>query len=582
MSIAIAVASIAIVTCIAANGLLAHAATISRNKLAEIVYTRKKLWMAIAQKENAEAAAAARSDFIASASHEIRTPLHQLQGYSDLLARTELSEEGRLLLYAIQHATKTLSLITSNVLDWSRLERNGETTCRPIALDMRIVCESIINLLPQKDDDVEAELLVVVSPDVPQSLLLDETYIHRILMNLLSNALKFTAYGYVQLLVEIKDDSLVATVKDTGAGIPPAFLPQLFEPFKQAQTRGAQRGTGLGLSIVKQLLEKMDGNVHVDSSYLQSPGVTLENSGSVFTVTIPIGAQRERRKSLPPSSLSRIAIFGGDRVRTQEGIVTAWRTFGYEPFIVKDYDDLQGEIQYIWADAWFLKQNLALRKRLLSQDRWTVIVPVDSGNAMQEITGPRAAPHLVPVPKPLIWHSMMQQVAAAGQPGSRPSLSRTVRFSSKINVLDGMNQESVEQPENEEPEEKFTVMLVEDNRINQKLGAKMLTSLGYNVITADDGHDAIEKLIEHDAVIDAILMDQSMPRKDGLTATKEIREMEQAGKFVRKGRRPIIAVTAVVSSQAQMMCKLAGTDDFLAKPLGLQRLKQCLEDHLKS
>lgn len=109
-ALAVAIVSIAITTCIVANFLLAHVATVSRNKLAEIVWTRKELWRTIAQKENAEAAAAARSDFIASASHEIRTPLHHLQGYSDLLSRTELTEEGRILLRAIQHATKTLSL----------------------------------------------------------------------------------------------------------------------------------------------------------------------------------------------------------------------------------------------------------------------------------------------------------------------------------------------------------------------------------------------------------------------------------------------------------------------------------------
>ena len=109
-ALAVAIVVIVITTCIAANFLLTHVATISRNKLAEIVTTRKELWKTIAAKENAEQAAAARSDFIASASHEIRTPLHHLQGYSDLLSRTELTEEGRLLLYAIQHATKTLSL----------------------------------------------------------------------------------------------------------------------------------------------------------------------------------------------------------------------------------------------------------------------------------------------------------------------------------------------------------------------------------------------------------------------------------------------------------------------------------------
>lgn len=114
-----------------ANLLLAHVATVSRNKLAEIVWTRKELWRTIAQKENAEAAAAARSDFIASASHEIRTPLHHLQGYSDLLSRTELTEEGRLLLYAIQHATKSLSLSACFMLPYLRI-RPFELTAFPL------------------------------------------------------------------------------------------------------------------------------------------------------------------------------------------------------------------------------------------------------------------------------------------------------------------------------------------------------------------------------------------------------------------------------------------------------------------
>lgn len=174
--LATAIVAVAVITCIVANGLLAHSATVSRDKLAEVFHTRKKMWQAIAQKENAESAAQARSDFIASASHEIRTPLHQLQGYSDLLSRTELTDEGRLLLYAIQHATKTLSLITTNVLDWSRLEKHGNTkACQLVALDMRQVCEAVINLLPNKDEENEAEILVVVAPDVPHSLFIVST-----------------------------------------------------------------------------------------------------------------------------------------------------------------------------------------------------------------------------------------------------------------------------------------------------------------------------------------------------------------------------------------------------------------------
>lgn len=108
------IASVAIFTCMASTGLLAHSATIARDKLAEVLYTRRRLWAAIAQKESAEAAAAARSEFIASASHEIRTPLHQLQGYADLLSRSELKEEERQLLLAIQHATRSLAMSKSS------------------------------------------------------------------------------------------------------------------------------------------------------------------------------------------------------------------------------------------------------------------------------------------------------------------------------------------------------------------------------------------------------------------------------------------------------------------------------------
>lgn len=122
------------------------------------------------------------------------------------------------------------------------------------------------------------------------------------------------------------------------------------------------------------------------------------------------------------------------------------------------------------------------------------------------------------------------------------------------------------------------MILTEPQQINQKLGKKMLSSLGYQVLTADDGQDAIEQIVKHDTIVDAILMDQSMPRKDGITATKEIREMEASGVLSRS--RPIIAVTAVVNSQAQALFKEAGADDFLAKPLSLAKLEQTLAAHV--
>jgi len=573
--LAAAIASIAIITCLSANYLLAHSATVARNKLAEIVHTRKKLWAAIAQKENAEAAARARSDFIASASHEIRTPLHQLQGYSDLLSRTEMSEEGRLLLYAIQHATKTLSLITSNVLDWSRLEK-GEAACRPVALDVRVVCESIINLLPNRDDEVQAELMVVVTPEVPQSLFLDETYVHRILMNLLSNALKFTSLGYILLLIEMKNDRLVATVKDSGQGIPESFLPDLFEPFKQAQTRGAERGTGLGMSIIKQLLEKMQGTIEVSSRYHQADSVRQVECGSTFIVSIPTQSAMSTQQS--PDQLEnqpQIAILPVSNERTLQGLCMAWEKFGFNVIPVESVADLPNQLKYVWATIPFLKKNQSILKQLLEQDNFIVLIPCDSSDTFTELPGLSSAPNFIPLQRPLMWHRISQIIATAGQARSKGFLDKTVRFATEVDVMGGDGGP----PQTEPISRTFTILLVEDNSINQKLGTKMLKTLGYDVLTADDGQDAVEKILEHDSRVDAILMDQSMPRKDGLTATREIRMMEEDGTLSH--RRPIIAVTAVVGPEAQAMCRDAGTDDFLAKPLSLAKLEQALKQHLR-
>ena len=460
---AAAIVTIAITTCIAANFLLAHVATISRDKLAEIVLTRKELWKTIAQKENAEQAAAARSDFIASASHEIRTPLHHLQGYSDLLSRTELTEEGRLLLHAIQHATRTLSLITNNVLDWSKLERHAEAMCRPISLDMRTVCESILTLLPNRDDAEDVDLMVVVSPSVPNSLFLDETYIHRILMNLLSNALKFTRSGYIILLVNVLGNELVATVKDTGLGIPPSFLPQLYEPFTQAQSRGSQRGTGLGLSIIKQLLQKMQGTIRVESSHEDTEGIGPGQTGSTFTVTLPVHSSSDTQEiHLLNGDRPCVAVFNGDNAQTVEGVQRAWEAFDYNVVMIDDFSDLANTVwKYIWADLLYLKQHPADFQKLLKRNDTPVLIPYDSQEALKQLPDILSTTHFVTLQKPLIWHSFDQRISAAGGPPNNIP-TKAVTFAPLVDILDNDNKEQLHEEPSTNP---HVILLVEDNPV---------------------------------------------------------------------------------------------------------------------
>ncbi|OAG33950.1 hypothetical protein AYO21_11903 [Fonsecaea monophora] len=574
--LAVAVTSIAILTCLLANGLLAHSATVARNKLAEIVHTRRKLWAAIAQKENAEAAAAVRSEFIASASHEIRTPLHQLQGYSDLLSRTELSEDARLLLLAIQQATRSLSMITANVLDWSRLEK-GEAVCRPTSLDLRKVCESILSILPNKDEEFGTELMIVVAPQVPSSLFLDETYLQRILMNLLTNALKFTQSGYVLLLVEMKDMDLAITVRDSGFGIPESFLPHLFEPFKQAQTRGAERGTGLGLAIIRQLLQKMEGTIAVESKSHLADHVGAEKCGSTFTVTIPTHPSADTPDTLNSlGSNRRIVLLQDCNPRFAEGLELAWRAFDFELIRVEPDDEMSDSFGYIWTDLTFLISHPKLLGRILDLRHQLVILSYDSQTLLDESLGSVPPPHVIPVRRPFVWHRMVESIASAARTG-RSSIDRSVRFAPVVDVVDD-NKDS-RQTHETKTLSGATVLLVEDNKINQRLGVKMLNTLGYNVIVADDGQEAIDKLVEHDHDIDIVLMDQSMPRMDGITATKKIREMESQELLgpLSRTRRPIIMVTAVVGPDAQALCMSAGTDAFLPKPLAMSKLEHTLK-----
>lgn len=350
------------------------------------------------------------------------------------------------------------------MLDWSKLERDADASCRPVALDIRTVCESILVLLPTKDDEADVELLVVVAPNVPHSLMLDETYMHRILMNLLSNAMKFTRSGYILLRIEMNDSKLLATVKDTGCGIPPSFLPQLFEPFKQAQTRGSQRGTGLGLSIVKQLLHKMDGTIEVESRHPEAEGVEPGQTGSTFTITIPVHPSgRPHPDSLPTDVTRSIAIFHDDNDRSVEGIRTAWEKFEFEVTMAKKFSEIsEFKGNYIWADAAILQQDDVLLEELLGQDQWVVLVPYETQSMFQQISGILAAPHFILLQKPLVWHSFQRRISAASEPSSTTALARTVRFASSVNILD---HDGTREPQEEPTAKNLVILLVEDNPV---------------------------------------------------------------------------------------------------------------------
>lgn len=285
-------------------------------------------------------------------------------------------------------------------------------------------------------------------------------------MNLLSNALKFTSSGYVSLCATLREDFIIITVEDTGCGIPASFLPRLFEPYKQAQSRvGTQRGTGLGLSIIKKLLSKMGGKVTVTSEYAESNEPVPENIGSVFTLSIPATVSSPTPQLPLILEIPTVAMLvTRDDTRSIKGHQDAWRQFGWEIILFESPEELNGpHFDYVWADALQLGSNLPLLKELLARQEYTVIVPYRSEAALRELPGIKTASHFVPMHKPLLWHSFEDNIALSKQVSTRSS-SQLVRFAPAVDYVSSSSYNN-KGLRLRKGSDKMTVLMVDDNPV---------------------------------------------------------------------------------------------------------------------
>jgi hypothetical protein len=263
--------------------------------------------------------------------------------------------------------------------------------------------------------------------------------------------------------IETENDRLKAIVKDSGSGIEPSFLPQLFDPFTQAHSRGSQRGTGLGLSIVKQLLHKMDGSIEVESTHSATEDVELGQAGSTFTISIPMQLSGTA-PSVPRTTTSSVAIFHNGNERYMEGLEVAWQKFGFEVTIVDDlthFPDL--DFTYIWADWNFLNSHSDCLEALLEKLDSLVLIPYDTPETLSQIEL-HSAPQFIPLQKPLLWHSFAERIAAAKRNLSKPGTGgtgRTVRFATEVDILNGRGKSKKQ----EATENNLTILLVEDNPV---------------------------------------------------------------------------------------------------------------------
>ncbi|KAJ3041010.1 hypothetical protein HK097_002409, partial [Rhizophlyctis rosea] len=309
----ISITAVAVLTCFSSYVMLAHALTESRERIRKVVRSKKRLWELLAEERARERGEGVKMEFISVASHEIRTPLHAISGYADLLLSTSLTSEQLSYVNAIRTGCHTTQLITNNVLDFAKLDRmNEESWGKVERLDVRKIVEGVVGscggrMIVEQDGGEELDLIVDVEDGVPGVVGGDEVYVTRLLMNIVSNALKFTKSGYVLLTVGVeaasadgedenrekgakpgglkkekpKGPMLLFKIQDTGIGIPSSLIGTIFEPFRQADNSLTRQheGTGLGLAICKQLVSRCHGTIDLESE---------EGIGSTFMIRIPL------------------------------------------------------------------------------------------------------------------------------------------------------------------------------------------------------------------------------------------------------------------------------------------------------
>jgi len=526
-------------------------------------------------KAAAEKATQAKAEFLANMSHEIRTPMNGVIGMTDILARTSLSETQRHYVDTIRNSGDTLLTLLNDILDFSKIEA-GKLEIHNTALDLREVVERTAEQLAERAQHKGLQLSVLYEPAVPTALMGDPIRIRQILTNLLGNAVKFTQRGDVHVTVQTVASGspgsvdIRLAVTDTGSGISPEGQAKLFQSFSQvdgASTR-VHGGTGLGLSICKQLTELMGGTIGVQS---------VKGQGSTFWIEIPMALQSGQTEPSPTGSMpADLRVCAAvSHPRTRELLTRYLSDWGLVPAIAGTEEEFLSQLRHD-----------------LTHDGGRVIALVDetfAGMTDVQLLQTLASDTLPAAARIVRLVSFARRADVENDPlfGRVPFITKPLRYEAlRDTVLTLLNEPSLAsvQPDmTEGPAQQLSgsVLLGEDNPVNQEIALLMLQSLGCSVTVAQDGREVVERTQK--TRYDIVLMDCQMPGMDGLEATRLIRERErETGADDPRQSVPIIALTAHATQQDRERCLEAGMNDYLSKPFTMERLQDMLASWLPS